>query len=239
MAGTLVRQEVIGSKEVKALMKAMRWDEAQAIGTLVLLWNGSQNRKMTRASGKLIIEWCGVRPSQQDKILEVLASETCGFIKHVRGRLGTFEIVGNKKQVKKLKQLSALRSAGGKTTREKFQPPQPENGSANAKNGKQNSKQKQGLDAEVNKDPIPRTSLPRTSLPCTSLPRTSTEHDTNQESLALGGSGTEAAAGGDEERSTIEQALARAEERGDQVVAKQLRALRAKLAGIEPAEASA
>lgn len=190
MAGTIVRQEVIGSNELKALMKAMRWDEAKALGTLVLLWNGSQNRKMTRAPAELIAEWCRVPEKQREKIVDVLVSEKCGFIRHVRGRLGLFEIVGNKKQVKKLKQLSALRNAGGKTTREKFQPPR-------SKSGKQNSVSNQEQDAEVKLDPIPRTSPPFPAPPCTSIPRTSlpsTEpavpaHDPNQESFALGGSG--------------------------------------------------
>lgn len=204
MAGTIVRQEVIGSNELKALMKAMRWDEAKALGTLVLLWNGSQNRKMTRAPAELIAEWCRVPEKQREKIVDVLVSEKCGFIRHVRGRLGLFEIVGNKKQVKKLKQLSALRNAGGKTTREKFSSTKQEisssraeNGSSRAKSAKQNPEQDHILDAEVKLDPIPRTSPPFPAPPCTSIPRTSlpsTEpavpaHDPNQESFALGGSG--------------------------------------------------
>jgi hypothetical protein len=205
VAGTLVKQEVIGSKEVKELMKAMRWDEARALGCLVLLWNGSQNRGMSRAPGSLIAQWCGVKEKDRERLLEALASEKCGFLKHVRNRLGTFEIVGNKHQVRKLRELKELRARGGRTTKEKFAKPKAQ---ANPT-----------LDAEVKKDPIPCPVLPFPAMPFPSPPRTS-PHDPAQLDL-LGepkGGGAErlASSGGSGTRRTdhLEEAVRQLEAAG-------------------------
>ncbi len=173
MAGTLVKQEVIGSAELRVLMREMKWNQREALGCLVLLWNGSQNRKLTRVTAKMIGEWCLLDTQEECvRLVEALCIETVGFVK--RKSLTTFEIVGNRKQVTKLKQLTALRRAGGSTTR--------------SKTGKRKPEANPTLDAEVKLDPIPFPSLPYSSIPFTSIPCPSTP-DEKQESLPLGGSG--------------------------------------------------
>lgn len=216
MAGTIIQQEFFGSPEQEGIAEAMGWSEFEVTGRMAYLWNGSQRRKLSIVSAKQIGTWCKLSDvEQRTKFIEVLCSEAVGLLK--RRRLDAFEIVGNKKHVKKLKQISALRSAGGKTTRAKFP--------------KQNPEKDQKQDAEVKLDPIlthsPLTHSIPSHSPLTHAPAPP-EHDPNQESFALGGK----SGGRSDEGHTLQEAIARAEARGDAPVAKQLRALFAKLNGL-------
>jgi hypothetical protein len=48
MAATIIKQEVIGSEELKTFARRMGWDIRTALGALAFLWSGSQNRKISR-----------------------------------------------------------------------------------------------------------------------------------------------------------------------------------------------
>jgi hypothetical protein len=203
MAGTLIKQEVFGSSELKALAKAMGWSEREALGCLALLWNGSQNRKMSLAPPDLIAEWCLVDGEEQrDKLIDALASRRCGFIK--RRRLLAFEIVGNRKQVSKLKELASLRARGGKTTREKFKPTKTHENPAT--NAEVNTGLAAGVDSSPHSPPFPSLPFPSMSLP--SLP--------SMPGTEKGGAGPERlTSGGKSELTTqVEQSIANLHRQG-------------------------
>jgi len=222
VAGTIIQQEFFGSPEQEEIGEAMGWSEFEVIGRMAYLWNGSQRRKLSVVSAKQIGTWCKITDvEERTKLIEVLCSEAVGLLK--RRRLDSFEVVGNKKQVKKLKQLSALRSAGGKATRAKFPAKSPNHAN-------QNPERSPEQDAEVKLDPIPRLSIPRPTIPFHSPPCLSTP-DEDQERFVFGE--------GEADRLTLEQAIERAEANGRAEEVMKLRGLQAQLRQLDEGRATA
>lgn len=163
MAATIVRQGVIGSDEVKALMSFMKWDEARALGTLLLLWHGSQKRMLVKATARQILYWCRVEDEQEGaRLIDALCDELCGFLE--RKGEDCFQIVGNRKEVTKLKTWKRSSKNGGKKTREKWRGKKAEsNPTEDAEpQGPANGPAKEGQEPEA--DSVPSSSLFSSSL---------------------------------------------------------------------------
>ncbi|OFZ54949.1 MAG: hypothetical protein A2428_02980 [Bdellovibrionales bacterium RIFOXYC1_FULL_54_43] len=119
MAATMIKETVFGSDEVDELMKAMGWNEREAIGCLALLWAGSQRRGVERATPKQIGYWCRVDGDESvAKLVSILSDELVSFIKSNND--GTYTIVGNSKHIAKIDNWKSSGKKGGRKTREKW-----------------------------------------------------------------------------------------------------------------------
>ncbi len=173
---TIIKQEVFGSQEQKMLATFMGWSIFEAMGRCAYLWNGSQLKKVKAATPAQIALWCGAKDEDEAfRIMNALASPLVGVLKRTKN--GRFIVVGNHKQIQKLKQLKSNGAKGGLKTREKW--------------GSGKDKQNPGQDAKPNapasveqmQGSFPLPTQPYLSLPSPSSPHPSSVAEVEHPSL--------------------------------------------------------
>lgn len=150
----MVKEEAFGA-ELDALAKFMGWGKDRALGKLVLLWRGSQAAKARNATLEQICVWADCQDlDEARKFVETMIHPTCRWLKRIS--LDTYEIVGNRKELKKMREWKRSGRNGNDKVREKW--------------GRGNPKSGAGLNAGANAGPIATPIAGALSLPFPSSP---------------------------------------------------------------------
>jgi hypothetical protein len=116
MARVNIEDRFFGEPRLAKLQHLMGCSRFEAIGLLVTLWHGSQERLTVIATPQQISDWCEVfDPDQATKLIDVLVS--CEYITKVRGG---YEIKGNRLQVESLEKYKNRGRKGGAATKNRW-----------------------------------------------------------------------------------------------------------------------
>lgn len=167
MPAVMVRPEAFGA-ELDALAKFMGWDRDKTLGKLTLLWGGSQAAKMKKATIEQIGTWAECKDNEEARrFCEAAIHPTCRWLKRTTSRgtlqLDTYEIVGNSKEIAKIKRWKKRCSDGGRSTRQKWK----------GKKEQPNPEHNAGADSTLPSLPFPSSpvhSSPSLSPPSPSAP---------------------------------------------------------------------
>lgn len=102
----------------KKLAKKLNISHPEALGRLVLLWHYSQDEECVIASSSEISFWFDENDFFEKNDV-VLALVECGFIQSEENEEDSFEIKGNERHVKRLKELRGYSKKGGRSTKQK------------------------------------------------------------------------------------------------------------------------
>jgi hypothetical protein len=100
----------------------MEWEEGTALGKLAFIWQDSQDKALTHASGRELCRWARIRAERREEFLNALregefislSNEGSDALTH------RYEIHGNDSQIESLAKHKAKTSKGGEMTKRRW-----------------------------------------------------------------------------------------------------------------------